>query len=235
MHLTLVSLPVVDVAGSAAYWSGTLGLGVTLEEGVARVRVGRNVLELRAAAAADVGPHHLAITVPTGSLGAAKAWLARRSPLLDRHGEDEFEGPPGWHSRSVYFGGPERAVLELIERQDLPPEGRWARSPGESGSFGPTDLVGLSEVGIVVPDVPATVARLEADAGLTPYAHPGAPSFAAVGDVHGLLVLVAPGRPWLPTQDRRAAVVPTTVEAVVGAAAPGVHALGGRSRLRVVG
>ena len=57
----------------------------------------------------------------------------------------------------------------------------------------------------------------------------------AVGDVHGLLVLVTPGRPWLPTRDRLADVVPTTVEAVVGRTTSGVHALGERSRLTVVG
>ena len=100
MQLTLVSLPVADVLGAAAWWSSTLGLEVTLEAADARVRVERNVLELGPGPASDVGAHHLAITIPTGAFGAAKAWLAGRSTLLDRDGEDEFEGPPGWRARA---------------------------------------------------------------------------------------------------------------------------------------
>lgn len=225
MHLALVSLPVVDVGAAAQFWSG-LGLPVSVEGGAARVQVGRNVLRLRPAATTAAGAHHLAITVPTGSFGAAKAWVAQRVGLLDADGQDEFEGPSGWRSRSVYFGGPERSVLELIERRDLVVEGGW------SGLFGPDDLLALSEVGIAVADVPATVARLTA-AGLTPYANPPAPSFAAVGDAHGLLILVTPGRAWLPTQDRHASAVATRVEAEAAGARPGRHGLGEGSELLV--
>lgn len=230
MHLTLVGLPVLDVAAAARFWSTTLGLTVDSGDGLARVRVGTNVLELRRAPrGAATGPHHLAVTIPTGSFDAAKAWLAPRATLLDRDGQDEFEGPAGWSSRSVYFDGPERAVLELIERRDLEGADPW------SGPFGPTDLLGLSEVGVAVPDVAAVVSRLSTDAGVLPYANPPTASFAAVGDVHGLLILVAPDRPWLPTTDRRAGPVVTQVEAAVAGAGPGRHRVGALSELRVVG
>jgi catechol-2,3-dioxygenase len=209
MHLSLVTLPVVDVAAWAAYGSDTLGLPVTVEHGAARVRVGPTVLELRPADTEPAGPHHLALTVPTGSFDAAKTWLTGGATLLDRDGQDEFEGPAGWNSRSVYFGGPERSVLELIERRDLAGDER------RSGSFGPGDLLALSEVGIAVADVAAAVQRL-ASLGVHPYANPPAESFAALGDVHGLLILVRPGRPWLPTTDREARSVPTHVETAEG-------------------
>lgn len=229
MHLTLVRLPVSDVPAAAAFWSVTLGLPVTLGNGTARVRVGTSVIELRPGPPGDCGPHHLAMTVPTGSFDAARAWLSSRTSLLDADGRDEFEGPPGWRSRSVYFDGPGRAVLELIERRDLRPVHAW------SGPFGPGDLLGLSEVAIAVPDVLATVDRLAADVGVLPYANPATAAFAAVGDVHGLLILVAPGRPWLPTRDRRARQVPTHVEAEVGGAQPGLHRVGAVSELRLTG
>ncbi|MFT4305480.1 MAG: hypothetical protein QM604_01165, partial [Microbacterium sp.] len=91
------------------------------------------------------GSLHLAFTIPTGAFGEARRWLTRQQPLLVADGRDEFEGPKGWDSRSLYFDGPDGQVLELIERRALP--GRIARP------FTAADLVCVSEIGVVVPDV----------------------------------------------------------------------------------
>ena len=202
MRLTRIVLPVLDVADAARFYRTTLGLPVQIEGGTATVTVGRSRLDLVATTEA-AGAHHLAMTIPRHTFASARSWLEDRAQLLHRDDEAEFEGPPSWNSRSLYFDGPEGAVLELIERRDLP--------PGRSSTFSAQDLVCVSEVGIAVPDVDRAVA-LAQDAGIETYGEPAARDFAAVGDVHGLLILVRPGRAWLPTTDRKAAVNPTTVE-----------------------
>ena len=135
---------------------------------------------------------------------------------------DEFEGPPSWNSRSLYFGGPEDSVLELIERRDL---------AGTAAEMFSTDhLLCISEIGIAVPDVEQSARNLR-EAGLDSYGGASGPGFAAAGDADGLLILVPEGRAWMPTTDRHVATVPTAVEAV--GAVPGHYGIGAGSTLTV--
>jgi catechol-2,3-dioxygenase len=197
MEITDVALPTADPAAAGAFYGEGLGLPVAVLDGGAAiaVQVGATRLRLERRPGAS-GSDHVAFLIPADRFADAKRWLSARVPLLALDGTDEFEGPPGWNSRSLYFSGPDDAVLELIARLDLPDSG--------SGGFGSGDLLAISEVGIGVPDVPEAAARL-GRAGLEPFAAAPAPDFAAVGDQRGLLILAAEGRPWLPTRDRRAA------------------------------
>lgn len=224
VHLSRIVLPVLDVDGAARFYRTTLDLPVHLEAGEATVTIGRTELVLRGVDEA-AGAHHLAMNIPRNAFGPARSWLEDRARLLDLDGEVESEGPSSWNSRSLYFDGPEGAVLELIERRDLP--------PGRSSTFSAEHLTCVSEVGIAVPDVQQAAAKLQQSAGIETYGEAPGPDFAAVGDVHGLLILVRPGRAWLPTTDRRAAITPTTVEAAGSRA--GTCTLGVGTSVRVVG
>ncbi len=109
-----------------------------------------------------------------------------------------MELSPSWDGCSVYFeDAPGGTVLELVARRRLP-----HRLGG--AAFGPEHLLGVSEVGVPVACVPTARERLARGAGLPTFGGPGSPQFTAVGDDEGLLVLVAPDRPWFPTRDRPA-------------------------------
>lgn len=223
MQLTSVSLPVLDLARVAAFYRDVLSLHVTSSGNTAHVHAGATRLELRAENG-TAAAHHLAFTIPTGKFAAAKAWLRDRAALLlAGDGQDEFETSQSWNAHSVYFEGPEKAVLELIERRDL--------DNTTAGTFSAADLLSISEVGIAVPDVAATARNLQRSAGVAPYGDEPGKNFAAVGDVHGLLILVSPGRMWFPTTDRSAAEVATGVHAVGGR--PGDYPLTESSLLRL--
>ncbi|ROP61159.1 VOC family protein [Curtobacterium sp. ZW137] len=204
MRIATVTLATRSLDAVAAFWE-PFGVPLTRDASAVRVRLGHT--EVVHEAAEFDGTHHLAFTIPTGTFDAADHWIGQRATVLIRDGVREFEGPAGWNSRSVYFDGPDGQVLECIERRDI--------APGHDGPFSAGSIVGVSEVGVVAADVLATVAEL-GQVGVAPYAAPPSPSFAAVGDVHGLLVLVAPGRPWLPTTDRIAADTAVTVDGGVG-------------------
>lgn len=222
MHLTRITLPAHDAAGVAAFYAETLGLPVQLGEQTALVLLGSTELVFEGGSP-PAGAHHLAFTVPTGKLAAGKAWLHGRAPLLTRDGQDEFETASSWDARSVYLEGPEDSVLELIARHGL--------DNAVAGAFSSADLLCVSEVGIAVPDVRAVAARLQAQAGLGAYGDEPGETFAAVGDVHGLLILVTPGRAWFPTANRSVAAAATSVEAQGGR--PGTYPLATSSSLRL--
>jgi catechol 2,3-dioxygenase-like lactoylglutathione lyase family enzyme len=221
VRITSAAIPVRNADATSRFFLEVLGLPVGLtDDGTVEVQVGSSRLELRHDDEA-VGGHHLALAVPEQAFGDARDWLLQRADVLtDEEGIDEFEGPEAWDSRSVYFAGPEGAVLELIahRRRDEPYD-----PPFTSGS-----ILRISEVGVAVDDVPAAVAGLLLETGLQPFGTPSA-EFAAVGDAEGLLIVVPSGRPWFPTSDRVAGQDFVTVTASGGT--PQVVAVGGSAVL----
>ncbi len=206
MRITDVSLVVPDLKVAADFYEHTLMLPVTRTSGQVRITVGATVLTLTGDSAHHA-VHHLAITVPSNKFDAAKAWLSERSELLMADGADEFECSPDWNAHSLYFAAPDGTILEIIIRRDL--------DNATDGAFTSSDLLGVSEVGIAVPDVPSVVRTLSDRFGIDPYGWT-ARDFAPVGDVNGLLILVGPGRAWFPTHDRLAQITPIDVTAHMG-------------------
>lgn len=220
MRIHSVSLAVADLEVSADFYDHVLELPVIRERDHAQVTIGSTLLELRSDPA-HVGPHHLAITIPSNKFAAAKKWISSRVELLTADGADEFETAPSWNAHSLYFMSPDDTILEFIIRRDLHND--------TTGPFGSSDLLGVSEVGITVDDVPRTMQDL-AQHGVPAYGW-NAPDFAPVGDIDGLLILVGPGRPWFPTS-LAAQVSPISVGAEAGARA--AVALGPESHLTLL-
>lgn len=200
MDIRQAQLATRSLDDTARFWE-RLGCPVDRADGVVEVVVGSTRLLFRELPGMT-GALHLAITIPTGTFAAAAEWIAGiATVLVDADGRDEFEGPPNWNSRSVYFDGPDQQLLELIERRDLA-----AAAPASA-----VPLLSVSEVGIVVPDVLGAVGTLRR-AGLEPYANPAGEGFAAVGDVDGLVILVSPERRWFPTADRLPSTAPVVLD-----------------------
>lgn len=204
MDIRQAQLATRSLDDTARFWE-RLGCPVDRADGVVEVVVGSTRLLFRELPGMT-GALHLAITIPAGTFDLAAEWIAGiATVLVDADGRDEFEGPPNWNSRSVYFEGPDQQLLELIERRDLVAPAAPASAPASV-----VPLLSVSEVGIAVPDVLGAVETLRR-AGLEPYADPASEGFAAVGDVGGLVILVSPERRWFPTADR----LPTTAPVVL--------------------
>lgn len=217
MDIRQVQLATRSLADTARFWE-RLGCSVEIVDATVRIVVGSTLLVFRELPEMT-GALHLAITIPTGTFDAAKARIAGLTTVLGTDDQDEFEGPPNWNSRSVYFEGPDQQLLELIERRDLEPGARGSGVGDGTGtdSDAGVPLVSVSEVGVPVPDVLGAVESLRR-AGLEPYANPPGESFAAVGDVDGLVILVSPDRRWFPTGDRSPSNAPVVID--VGLDAP---------------
>ncbi|MCS6570572.1 hypothetical protein NYQ35_17375 [Curtobacterium flaccumfaciens pv. flaccumfaciens] len=216
MDIRQVQLATRSLADTARFYE-RLGCPVEIVDATVRIVVGSSLLVFRELPEMT-GALHLAMTIPTGTFDAAKAWIAGLTTVLGTDDQDEFEGPPNWNSRSVYFEGPDQQLLELIERRDLESGARRAGdgSGTGTGTGAVVPLVSVSEVGVPVPDVLGAVEALRR-ADLEPYANPPGESFAAVGDVDGLVILVSPDRRWFPTGDRSPSSAPVVIDVGLGA------------------
>ncbi|MCC4594597.1 hypothetical protein NRY95_01705 [Xanthomonas campestris pv. phormiicola] len=189
MRITQLSLPASDPAASTAFYRDVLQLPVAATQ----VRIGWSLLDLLPADA-EVGSVHLAFNIPSARFDAASAWLSRRVPLLrDPLGESRFALDAAWQSQSVYFAGPDGAVLELIARKPLP-----AHAIAD-GAFSAAELLCISEIGLPSAQVPAVAAAAQDRMGLPPFM-PASDVFAPLGDHEGLLIVVDGQRRWFPEQ-----------------------------------
>ncbi|SKU39469.1 Glyoxalase-like domain [Mycobacteroides abscessus subsp. abscessus] len=202
-----MQITATDLPGAARFYSETLGLPVQLAPDRATVSIGDSTLTMVPGPAYH-GAHHIAFTIPARSLASAKQWLSRRVTLqADGEWHDEFDCPPHWRARSIYFAGPDDAVLELIERNVL--DNRIERA------FGVGDIRYISEVGFGVPDVLQTQLQLRDTLGLLPFGEPN-PRFCPVGDHDGLFILVPADATWRPEHR----VAPAAAHIVVTADIP---------------
>ena len=202
MRFRSVTLTTHVLPALRAFYASRLGLPLlAADDGAFAVRAGATRLAFRAVPGPPPRIHHVAFTVAPDRLDDGIAWLERRVDVL-RHDGSPVVPFPFWNAHAAYFRDPAGNVLELIARHDLA-----LRDPHP---FGPAGLHAVSEVGLPTADVGAAVAALER-LGIPRYSGDGR-SFAAMGDIEGLFIVVPRGRVWFPTADARGATEPVDVE-----------------------
>jgi hypothetical protein len=168
--------------------------------------------------------YHFALLVPGGRFAAALEWAGEHATLLPHpdSGKAVFDFD-FWDAQACYFHDPAGSIVELIAHRAIAPSER-------TGRFGPAELVGISEVGLVG-DPPAVAAALDDGLGLEVWSGTvhGPGSLAFVGEQARTFILAPAGRGWLPT-GRPAE--PHPLEAVIGHHVDGELELdGGRYRV----
>jgi len=191
MHLESLTLLTPDLDVQHAFYTGVLGLEtVTRTPDSVTFQAGRTLLTF-CSHGAPGHFSHFAFDIPRHLMDSAETWLRARVPLLeDAGGTSRFPLSEGWNSESLYFEDAAGNVLEFIARHDLPND--------QTPPFSSASVLHVSELGIVVPDVPAAVLDLERRFGLLTF-HGHSDTFTPVGDQHGLLIVVREGRGWFPT------------------------------------
>lgn len=165
------------------------------EEDVVTVRIGPEVLRFSRAEPGKAPFYHFAFLVPGNRFEAAFEWLTERVDLLPNQetGDKHFDFD-NWEALACYCLDPVGNIVELIAH-------RGVREESTDGAFAGEQLVGFSEVGLVVNDKGEAVAELARDIGLRVWdgdtKDPGGLAF--VGERARTLILCRPGRGWLPT------------------------------------
>ena len=136
--------------------------------------------------------YHFAFNIPENKILKALEWQKARTPLLAIPERNRAAGYPPevvdyshWNAHSIFFLDPGGNVVEYIARHDL--------KNGDSGTFGWADILYASEIAFVVDDVAATAATLTGVAAVSQY-RDASDQFAALGDEHGLLLVMKRGR-----------------------------------------
>ena len=177
-----------------AFYHDLLGMpAVQATDGRLTIRAGASRITFAPSGPGHSHPfYHFAFNIPANKLLAAYHWQKERTPLLpippalrDPRFPPEVVNYSHWNAHSIFFFDPAGNVVEYIARHDL-------RNAAD-GEFGPSDLLCVSEIALVVDDVLATAATLESTFGLPPYRGRDE-HFAAVGDEHGLLLVMKRGR-----------------------------------------
>jgi catechol-2,3-dioxygenase len=210
-----------------AFYRGTLGLPIVEESAEAFTFAGgATQITFAQTKPQDGEPfYHVAFNIPENKIVGAYNWQKQRTPL-DRIG-DHLRDPilPAdivhfrhWNARSVFFWDPAGNLIEYIARHDL------KNSAG--GSFSPTDILYASEIAFIADDVTNTAVEIKTALGLDQY-RDGNDRFRALGDEHGLLLVIYRGRRWGYNQAaaRPTSVFPTVVE--IRGAKPGKVSVAG--------
>jgi len=119
MQICRVQFGCVDIDVADEFYGALLGLKTSRVDGTLYVSAGLTEMVLTPVAVPP-GVQHIAFTIPRNRFAEAKRWLTDRLTLLRTDEGDEFEGPTGWNSRSLYFEDPDCNVLEFIIRRELP-------------------------------------------------------------------------------------------------------------------
>jgi hypothetical protein len=202
-------LSAAPLAAAKEFYHRSLGLRVEEDKpDRLTVRAGDTRLTFAPAGPGDGKPfYHFAFNIPENKIVAARDWQRERTPLLpiparlrDPRYPDEVVDYRHWNAHSVFFYDPGGNVVEYIARHDL---GNAAKGP-----FGPGDILYASEIGLIVDDVPGVAAGLTRAVGPGQYKG-GSDQFTALGDEHGLLLVMKRGRVlnFDPASDAKAARV----------------------------
>jgi catechol-2,3-dioxygenase len=207
-----------------AFYEGALGLPVMEQPGELTVTAGASRLTFRPAGPDHGGAfYHFAFNIPENKILAARAWQRERTPLIppgptlrDPRFPDDVVHFRHWDAHSVFFWDPAGNLLEHIARHTL--------GNAAGGPFTSADLLCVSEIGLIVEDVAAAAATLREAFALADY-RGTSDQFNAVGDEHGLLLVMKRGRNLGFGEGKPGAIFPTA--ATIRAPRPAELALPG--------
>jgi catechol-2,3-dioxygenase len=204
MQIEEVTLSTPDLEALETFYGELLGLPTSYLRGEhLSVQIGESTLIFEPGAPAR---YHFAIRIPAASFAAAYAWIKQRVPLIaDSTGADVIEHT-GWNARAVYFYDPAGNIVELIAHMTL--------SDTYADPFNANALLAICEIGIATDDVRAAAADFAAALGAEPFRGSSGPDFAAIGDAHGLLIVVSRARTWYPDTGVAAELLPLHVVAI---------------------
>lgn len=201
MNLSHIHLLTNNFVAQREFYTQTFGLPlITSTADSFTLRLGASTLTFTETNSEHI--YHFAFNIPQNQLAEGHAWLkARVSIRVDD--DQEIVYFKSWNAHAVYYIDPGGNIGELIARHNL--------TNDSAQPFDVNSLLSVSEIGLTVDDVPATVARLRAELGLAVYANSASEEFAAIGDEHGLFIVVKRGRLWYMSDNAQAQILPLTV------------------------
>ncbi len=191
MDILKLTLSTADLKGTKQFYNNRLGLAVINEQETSvSFSIGNSVIQFQQSTTKAL--YHFAFNIPQNKMDEALQWcLAKQFQMLPFQSENLVDFP-NWNAQSVYFLDNNGNILELIARRDL-------NNP-TAEPFSVTDILCVSEIGLVVDDVLQFCSELKEKYGIPYYEkQPPAHDFSVMGDASGLFIVVPQNRKWFPT------------------------------------
>ncbi|WP_372367866.1 VOC family protein [Candidatus Uabimicrobium sp. HlEnr_7] len=146
--------------------------------------------------------YHFAFNIPENKYLDAKKWLIERKIVIKK--ETFFAD---WNASALYFNDPQGNIVEFIARHTLKNETHQ--------SFCNQNILNVSEIGIPIINVKDTYSLIAEKTKIPLWFGVNekkviSNQFITIGDEKGLLILVACGRKWFPT-DIEAQIYPMSI------------------------
>jgi catechol 2,3-dioxygenase-like lactoylglutathione lyase family enzyme len=143
-------------------------------------------------ASKNTNPAHFAINISSNRIQEALQWILKRTDILWCEGE-QIADFSNWNAEAVYFYDKDGNIVEFIARKDL--------NIVNTHPFSSTDLLNISEIGIVSGDNKAIYDQIQVIRQIPIY-DGNLDHFCALGNVEGLFILVNnTKKKWFPTQE----------------------------------
>ncbi|MBS1493286.1 MAG: glyoxalase [Bacteroidetes bacterium] len=137
--------------------------------------------------------YHFAFNIPSNKIEEAKDWMKGKVDLMQISENNHIVDFVNWKAKSVYFFDPAGNIVELISRFDLDNK--------TSEPFDSSQILNVSEIGIVTDNVPALKEKLINDYKVSDFVKSvNSDTFSAMGDDNGLFIVAVNNRNWYPTQ-----------------------------------
>lgn len=192
MRIKAVSLYTNDLDAVVHFYAGEMGFSLLAQSGTAAsFKVGYSVLTF-SKTNEMLPPYHFAFLVPQNLFMEAYSWAQSKKIVLPFSEENDIADFTNWNAQAFYFHDTVKNILEIITHYDLPHTGNQP--------FSTQSLIGICEIGLVVPHVAAACQQLEEQYSI-PRFHKGPylDDFAVMGGADGLLIISKEGRGWVPT------------------------------------
>jgi hypothetical protein len=209
-HCELATAATLDAM--EAFYHGRLALRTERSAGRLTVSAGDTRITFVEDRRAANPFYHFAFNIPENKIVAAREWQLQRSPLIPIPDRNRARDLPSdivdyshWNAHSIFFLDPGGNVVEYIARHDL--------KNAAAGPFTSRDILGVTEIALIVDDVPGTVAKLRPALALQQY-RGSSDDFAALGDEEGLVLVMRRGRILnfnQASEEKAAKVYPTVV------------------------
>lgn len=139
--------------------------------------------------------YHFAFNIPPNKFEEAFEWARTTVSLLPVTSGNPVADFRSWNAKAFYFFDNNNNIVEFIARFDLPQHSDKA--------FDGSSVVSISEIGLVGDSAKSYSEQLMKDYGLSYFSRQApADDFVALGDDHGLFIVVNDQRNWYPTQKK---------------------------------
>ena len=179
----------VEISKMIHFYNGALGFKIVMmSNSSCTFQTGNSLLTFIKSNIEHAPFYHFAFTIPENKIKQAEKWQLEKTNFIkppsrltdSKYNSDNIVHFRHWDAHSLFFYDPANNVVEYIARHTI--------ANSAKGDFNTTDILCISEIGLVVENVYETSSQISSQLGLKKYSS-SSDKFFALGDEHGLILL----------------------------------------------